>query len=324
MKVFKYYTYNLYVNHIDLSNGLFSLLFQVLNLSYNYIGKLANDSFTIYPDIRKLLLGYNKVYKIEPGSLSVLEDLETLDLSHNAMDKVPNGLPESLRELYLNGNPIKDTRHVVGAIGLRVLSLNNCDLNRYPTLGVLPSLVELDVSYNQNVTDLDPMQLANTCRLAKLDVTETGLFQTRRRGSHCRCRRVMEWAIAYQIRLTGLVGCPDPVDADLDGGPDDPGSVSCARLPEMARVMYEACASEWERRNAPHWILYVLAATVLLSVLVLFIVYRLKMLRNRRRDAPKHLQVDNVILAMTSLGEHNIDAIDATKQRRSGTPPIFL
>lgn len=306
---------------------MFSLLFQSLDLRYNYIGKLAKNSFTIYPDIRKLLLGYNKVHKIEPGSLSVLDELETLDLSHNAVEKVPDGLPESLRELRLDGNPVKDTRHVVDAIGLRVLSLNYCDLDRYPTLGVMPNLIELDVSYNPGVIDLDAMQLANTCRLARLDVTETGLFQAQRRGSHCRCRRVIEWVSAHKIRLTGLDRCPDPVDADFDGGPDDPGSVSCAEAPEMARVRYEACVSEWERRNAPHWILYAGAATLVVALLVLSIRFRLMILRNRRRDALKHLQTVNGVLSMTSLRERNTDVTNATdtnKKHLLGMPPFYL
>lgn len=266
---------------------------QRLDLRNNYIGKLANDSFTIYPNIRILLLSYNQVHTIEAESLEVLSDLKTLDLSQNAMKEVPAGLPKSLVTLYLNGNPVVDMRNLDRAVGLQVLHLRSCDLNGYPALGLLPNLVELDVSNNGRIRDLSPVQLAGTCRLAKLNVTGARLFPADRPGSHCRCRRVHEWAHTYKIQLMGVGPCPEPLAADKNGGDDDPGTENCARAPDEALAVFKACMAEWEHRNTPYWAICTGLAIVVAMLLALCVCLRRRRRRGRRHRAVDKMQQQN-------------------------------
>lgn len=256
-----------------------------MDLRNNYIGKLANDSFTIYPNIKILLLSFNQVHTIEAESLEVLSELKTLDLSQNAVSEVPAGLPKSLVTLYLSGNPVASMRNLDRAVGLQVLHLKSCDLDGYPALGLLPNLVELDVSNNGRIRDLDPVQLAGTCRLTKLNVTGARLFPDKRPGSHCRCRRVEEWARTYKIQLFGVGPCPGPADADKNGGDDDPASENCARAPDEALAVFKACIAEWEHRNTPYWAICTGLAVVVAVFLALCVCLRRRRRRSRRRHA---------------------------------------
>ncbi|XP_015369444.1 PREDICTED: immunoglobulin superfamily containing leucine-rich repeat protein 2-like [Diuraphis noxia] len=262
---------------------------ETLNLEHNYIGKLFNNSFTEYPNIKNLMLSFNKVHTIEPGALGSLGELEMLDLSQNAIKEVPAGLPKSLTQLRLNGNPVSDMRQLETAVGLRVLQLRGCDLRTYPELGIMPNLVSLDVSENGDIVDLDPAQLAITCRLARLNVTgATNLFRPGTPGAHCRCRRVVQWANTYKITVFGLGHCPDPLagDGELDIH-DDPNSEACARIPEQALAAFKECMAEWEHRNTPYWAIasgVVIAVAVLLALCVCM---RRRRRRGRRGNANK-------------------------------------
>lgn len=256
------------------------MMLQTFDLRENYIGKLTNDSFAIYPNIKKLLMSYNQVHTIEPGSLRSLGELELLDLTQNAVKEVPKGLPKSLTRLLLNRNPVADMRPLATAVGLRVLQLQGCDLTAYPSVGVMPNLVELDVSDNSQIKDLDPAQLAATCRLARLNVTgATELFRPGQPGAHCRCRRVVQWAHTYKVTVYGLDQCPDPVSGDGEADSrDDPQSEACARAPDEALAVFKECMAEWEHRNTPYWAIasgLVIAVALLVSLCVC--------LRRRRR-----------------------------------------
>jgi hypothetical protein len=54
-------------------------------------------------------------------------------------------------------NPIKRMDQLSRAVGLQVLKLSSCSLAKYLALDVMPSLVELDVSGNELLNDLDPV-----------------------------------------------------------------------------------------------------------------------------------------------------------------------
>lgn len=262
---------------------------ETLNLDHNYIGKLLNNSFSEYPNIKNLILSYNKVHTIEPGSLGSLGELEMLDLSQNAVKEVPAGLPKSLIQLKLNGNPVADMRQLATAVGLRVLQLRDCDLKAYPALGIMPNLVSLDVSENGEIVDLEPAQLALTCRLARLNVTgATNLFRPGTPGAHCRCQRVVQWAHTYKVTVYGLGHCPDPVagDGETDVS-DDPKSEACARAPEQALAAFKECMAEWEHRNTPYWAIGSGLAIVVGVLLALCVCMRRRRRRRRRGNADK-------------------------------------
>ncbi|VVC27678.1 Leucine-rich repeat,Leucine-rich repeat domain, L domain-like [Cinara cedri] len=283
---------------------------QVLDLRHNYIGKLSKDSFTLYPKIKKLLLSFNRVNKIEPESLEVLGELETLDLSHNAVEEVPAHLPKSLERLYLSGNLVTDTQNLPQAVGLQVLWLRACDLPAYPVQVLLPNLVELDVSENSRITELEPVHLARTCRLAKLNLTETDVFRAGQPGSHCRCRRVVEWARTYKIRLVGIAACPDPVEADNNEGDDDPRTENCTRIPDAASLAFNECMSEWEHRNTPYWAIG--SAMMILAALLLVLCF---CVQRRRRRPDKALQ--SVPASDTKDPQNNDSAVAAAAKNKS-------
>lgn len=226
----------------------------------------------------------------------MLGDLELLDLTQNAVKEVPVGLPASLRWLYLGGNPVTDVRHLARAVGLHTLVLRSCDLPAYPALGLMPNLVELDVSGNNNMDGPDPIRLAGTCRLARLNLTVgvgdgdgavRRLFEPNRPGAHCRCRRAVEWAKTYRIQMTGVPDpCPEPLAGDAGtGGEDDPGSAECTRVPDAAQAAFKACMAEWEHRNTPYWAIGSGLAVAVCVILALCVCLRRRQRRRRRRAA---------------------------------------
>lgn len=252
----------------------------MLKLQDNRITKLTNSSFVIYPKIKELLLSDNVVHTIESGSLAVLDELELLDLSGNALQEAPVGLPASLVHLNLNKNPVKHMERLSRAVGLQVLKLSSCDLTEYPALGLMPNLVELDVSDNELVADLDPAKLAATCRLTRLDVTGcTALFQ--RPESRCRCLRAVEWAHTYKIRVVGMPPCPPAVDDG--GGGVDADNCTAAAATDEARAVFKNCMVEWEHRNTPYWAIGLGLAIVVAVLLALCVCLRRRK-RRRRTD----------------------------------------
>uniref|UniRef100_A0A2S2Q266 Leucine-rich repeat and immunoglobulin-like domain-containing nogo receptor-interacting protein 2 n=1 Tax=Sipha flava TaxID=143950 RepID=A0A2S2Q266_9HEMI len=219
---------------------------QILKLQTNRIAKLNNRSFVMYPKIKELLLSDNVVHTIKPGSLSVLDKLELLDLSGNALYEVPAGLPKSLVHLNLNMNPIKRMDQLSRAVGLQVLKLSRCGLVKYPALDVMPSLVELDVSGNDLLNDLDPVTLAATCRLSWLNVTGcTTLFQ--RPESRCRCLSAVKWTRNHNIQVFGMPPCP------VANGTSVANKCTAPTALHKTTALFERCMDEWDRRNTFRW-----------------------------------------------------------------------
>ncbi|XP_050521408.1 decorin isoform X2 [Daktulosphaira vitifoliae] len=247
-----------------------------LNLRRNYIHKLTKDSFTIYPNIKRLYLSLNAIFKVEPGALEPLDDLEVLDLEQNALPEVPPGLPKSLKKLYLSENPVVNMSYLTEATGLQVLHLRNCDMSRFPQLGVLPNLVELDMSDNK-IQDLVPSELASLCRLARLNITDNFLYEWSSESSYCHCKQVEAWAIEYKLQIIGM-HCPNP--------PPDEFNETCTMIPEEARAIYKDCMSEWEHRNMPFWAIGSGALVVLAILFTLCFCWRRRRRSNKAQSVP--------------------------------------
>ncbi|XP_060839218.1 uncharacterized protein LOC132920675 [Rhopalosiphum padi] len=297
---------------------------ETFNLEHNYIGKLLNNSFAPYPNIKHLRLAFNQVHTIDPVALASLSELDYLDLTQNAVKAVPAGLPKSLTHLNLNANPVEDVRQLVSAVGLRTLQLRGCDLKAYPALGVMPNLVTLDVSENGEIADLDPAQLAVTCRLARLNVTgATRLFRPGQPGAHCRCRRVVQWTETHKVAVYGLghpVQCPEPVDGDGEADErDDPNSDACARTPEQALAVFKECMAEWEHRNTPYW-----AIGSGLAIAVALMVALCVCLRRRRRRRRRGTGADNVKGGPQSPPSSDVKAANNDSAGNNKTEPAAL
>ncbi|XP_050429882.1 toll-like receptor 8 [Adelges cooleyi] len=237
-----------------------------LDLRHNYIRKLTNDSFTIYPSIKKLYLSTNAIFMVEAAAFDPLDDLEILDLEQNALKGVPPGLPKALKKLYLSSNPLGDVpdnnakadmTHLAEAVGLQVLHMRDCELRRFPHMGLLPNLVELDLASNP-IREIAPSDLAQLCRLTKLNVNETELFRDQQ--NVCQCRQLEKWANEYKVIIIGMK-CPDVVT-------DEPLNENCTAITDEARAVYKECMSEWEHRNMPYW---AIGSGLLIIVAIIFI-----------------------------------------------------
>lgn len=287
------------------------VVLQLLNLENNHIGKLDKDSFDLYPNIKKLYMAFNKVHTVEPHSLELLTELEILDLSDNAMREVPAGLPKSLHKLYLGANPIEDMSNLANALGLQTLSFRGSDLPGYPSLGVLPNLVELDVSEVSAIVDLDPVKLAGTCRLAKLNVTGTMLFQSGAPDSHCRCRRAEEWLLANKIHVYGMAPCPSPLRDDEN----------CTRVPEDAREVFKKCMAEWEHRNTPYW---AIGFGLMIVVAVIMLVFCFCVRRRRRGNRSRRSDKVQTVPPSTDCSKENSNKDSAAAAGNKTEPTALL
>lgn len=81
-------------NELPLSLSL-SLIFQVLDLSFNRIRKLTEGSFQRYTDVKFLLLYENLILSVEPGAFAPLTSLQVgriIDKCYDAINRLINRL----------------------------------------------------------------------------------------------------------------------------------------------------------------------------------------------------------------------------------------
>lgn len=236
----------------------------MLDLRRNEIRKLTNDSFTKYPSVKELYLTRNHIKSVEAAAFHPLGSLEILDMKQNKLRAVPPGLPATLIRLSLSSNPIEDNvdmgRGLREAVGLRVLHMRLCGLNRFPRTGLLPSLVELDLADNP-IDEVTPLDLARLCRLNKLNMTGTPVMFRYQQSDGCRCRQLKQWADTYGVLIDGL---------DCQHFTDEPSA--CPVIPDdEARAVHEQCMSEWRHGNIPYWTIG--GCVLLVVVAVLFVLY---------------------------------------------------
>ncbi|XP_074149039.1 centriolin isoform X7 [Sminthopsis crassicaudata] len=95
-----------YIENLEKCNKL-----EVLNLSYNLIGKI--EKLDKHLKLRELNLSYNKIRKIE--GLEHMQNLQKLNLAGNEIDHIPSWFGKklrSLRVLNLKGNKISSLQEV--------------------------------------------------------------------------------------------------------------------------------------------------------------------------------------------------------------------
>lgn len=186
---------------------------EILVASSNRIRELTNDSLKNYSSLRYLYLANNFITRIEPEVFSPLTELEVLDLSTNGIRQLPSDLPSPLRRLYLSENPLENFS-LSSAYNLQFLTLANCQLKQLPSIGVLPSLEDLNLTGNP-LTDLTPKDLAPFCRLRTLHLPET-LYQ--QPDYECECHKLLTWTTQRYINLGNYtcVKLADPDEAGCD------------------------------------------------------------------------------------------------------------
>jgi insulin-like growth factor-binding protein complex acid labile subunit len=170
----------------------------------NRIKKLNKKSFSSYTNLKILYLQNNKIAKIETGTFAVLTDLRTLDLSDNSFREVlpeildlPNLNKLSVAEIELKNDGFHKIRKPIKA-PLMVLNIAETDIDQIPDFGILPSLKELNISFN-TLTHIKAEQFAPLCRIETVDINETEI-------SACDCSKI-NFFIENELQRSPLLKC---------------------------------------------------------------------------------------------------------------------
>lgn len=141
---------------------------EVLDLSFNLIESITEETFENCDQILQLHLDSNLLYRIPlPSSSFVyLRSLRVLSLRNNRLQRLPNnffnGLTQ-LRTLQLDGNSLEGMQHDIFSDlpNLHHLTLNHCGLTAVPpAIFSNPLLAILELSYNKLIQV--PLDLAQS------------------------------------------------------------------------------------------------------------------------------------------------------------------
>ncbi|XP_068193590.1 chondroadherin-like protein isoform X2 [Antennarius striatus] len=144
-------------NIVKVKEGAFRTLGRVvfLNLAYNKIDILYQESFDGLSSLKELHLDHNRVEEIQPGAFTQLGFLNMLALTHNQLVYIPNmafqGL-NSIKWLRLSHNSLNNLAPEAFAslFTLIRLSLDHNELQFFPTQAMnrLREVTRLDMSHN--------------------------------------------------------------------------------------------------------------------------------------------------------------------------------
>ncbi|XP_074593241.1 podocan-like [Brevipalpus obovatus] len=151
-----------YLHQFDLSSTNMSSLphginpfLRDLRFVNNQLTSIGSNELANYPHLNVLVLDSNNIELIDADAFDQLEHLEELSLRENHLNNVPQGLPTSLKKLYLGHNLISllSAGIVQHLINLEELSLNNNQLQKIDDSAFfgLKNLKILDISGNKIV-----------------------------------------------------------------------------------------------------------------------------------------------------------------------------
>ncbi|XP_078701210.1 uncharacterized protein LOC144927563 [Branchiostoma floridae x Branchiostoma belcheri] len=160
---------NLHFNSInDIEDESFGDLgnLEQLALDYNMVTVVTTSTFAGLDKLTHLSLIQNNISSIEDGSFQPLSSLRVLDLSFNkipaaGVSAVLSGLEESLRELGLRYNMLQEVPAALGLLqNLQTLNLAGNNISSIRPIQNMTSLLTLDLS-NNRVMHLDPSMFQN-------------------------------------------------------------------------------------------------------------------------------------------------------------------
>lgn len=132
---------------------------ELLDLSYNDITSIEDDSFQTTIHLLNLTLSHNAIHTLYADAFSELRRLRHLDLSYNRLEQVDEHLLESnIQLIYLNleGNKLASLGKgpLLRSPSLRSLKLRNSQVNQLGTelLSAMPQLRHLDLAQNMLLT----------------------------------------------------------------------------------------------------------------------------------------------------------------------------
>lgn len=187
---------------------------EILDISFNRIRELNENSFASYTDIKYLYLFENMIQTIEPNTFAQLTDLEAIDLSTNGLTTLPMELFSLplLRNIHASDNYLFDLHKDLESLSkpilapLQLINLASCKLNKVPDFGVLPDLYMLNISSNE-LYDVTPQQFSPLCSLSSIDVNNT-------KFSPCPCRELLQYFRQRSITIKNGMDC-DASSAEL-------------------------------------------------------------------------------------------------------------
>ncbi|XP_022214892.2 leucine-rich repeat-containing protein 24 isoform X2 [Drosophila obscura] len=132
---------------------------ELLDLSYNDITSIDDDSFQSTVHLVNLTLAHNAIHTLYVDGFAELRRLRHLDLSYNRLEQIDEHLLESnsqLIHLNLEGNKLATlgTGPLLRSPSLRSLNLRNSQINQLGAelLSALPQLRQLDLAQNLLIT----------------------------------------------------------------------------------------------------------------------------------------------------------------------------
>ncbi|KAH8337542.1 hypothetical protein KR074_000272 [Drosophila pseudoananassae] len=154
---------------------------ELLDLSYNDITNIEDDSFQTTIHLLNLTLAHNAIHTLYADAFSELRRLRHLDLSYNRLEQVDEHLLESntqLVQLNLEGNKLASLGKgpLLRSPSLRSLNLRNSQVSQLGNelLSALPQLRQLDLAQNMLLT-LSTTDFHAPRYLASLNVEENPL-----------------------------------------------------------------------------------------------------------------------------------------------------
>lgn len=157
---------NLFINYNNLTDipGPLPDGLKQLRLAHNKIGKISPNAFENLKNLTLLLLHGNQLKTIGEADFKGLQSIILLDLSHNKLIEFPKNLPPSIQQLYVSNNSLASLPQdcLMGFDRLQYLRISH---NKLVNQGLpadvfnVPSIVELDLSYNQ-LSSIPPVHQA--------------------------------------------------------------------------------------------------------------------------------------------------------------------
>uniref|UniRef100_A0A4W6DFM1 Chondroadherin-like b n=1 Tax=Lates calcarifer TaxID=8187 RepID=A0A4W6DFM1_LATCA len=236
--------FSLRCNIIKVKEGAFRTLGRVvsLNLAYNKIDVLYQESFDGLSSLKELHLDHNRVEEIQPGVFTQLGFLNLLALTHNQLVYIPNmafqGL-NNIKWLRLSHNSLNN---------LAPEALDHNELQFFPTqtMSRLREVTRLDMSHNpmtylgeesvsmaklthlyldhMSLQDLSDQALSGAPFLSHLDLSQNQLryleplsgpkeltrLNLTGNPIYCNCymRPLKEWASVGSVKLLGACAGP--------------------------------------------------------------------------------------------------------------------
>ncbi|XP_048515749.1 decorin isoform X2 [Athalia rosae] len=261
---------------------------QAMYMASNRLRDLPSDSFAPYKSLAYLYLDDNFIGEIDE-SMEYPEYLQVLDLSKNGLHDVPSSVFDlpSLKKIYLSKNKLKDGTFDINVTSpIELIDLAENSLTKIPSVGLQPSLLYLNVSYNK-ISHVTTEDLAQFCSLQTLDLTNNPLAFD---PTNCECYHFASWISERKIKLMPGVPCNnDTFEACGKLGFSNETTTSFERCLDVIKVR----AAQLKARST--WITVVSCISAFLVCLVvgLYCVHKRNKKRSKKLKTQQKLTASN-------------------------------